>query len=158
MTTALRTAASAGALTVLNAAPARALPAELTDAVAVLVVNEQEAFAVAGQDALDPALELLLERVPEVVVTLGAAGAVVAQRGAGRVRVPAVQPTRVVDTTGAGDTFCGAYAAARARGLGSEPAAAFACAAASLSVEQPGAGQSAPTLEAVQARLARPAP
>jgi ribokinase len=97
-------------------------------------------------------LEVLVTRVPEVVVTLGAAGAVVARRGSEPVPVPGVPARVVVDTTGAGDTFCGAFAAARARGLDAVEATQVACAAASISVERPGAA-SAPTLEEAQARI-----
>ena len=145
----------AGGLRVLNAAPAQRLPPEVTDRVDVLVVNEHEALA--GLDSaattLERAVGRLLERVPEVVVALGADGALVAQRGAATTHVPAVPVRTVVDTTGAGDAFCGAYAASRAAGGGSADAAAFACAAASLSVERPGAARAAPTLPQVLERL-----
>lgn len=144
---------AATGLAVLNAAPAAQLPRELTDAVDVLVVNEQEAQQVSGATSLQEALAVLVARVPEVVVTLGAAGAVVARRGADPVPVPGVPARAVVDTTGAGDAFCGAFAAARARGLDAVQATRLACAAASLSVERPGAASS-PTLEEAQARLA----
>jgi ribokinase len=146
----------AGGLRVLNAAPAQRLPDEVTDRVDVLVVNEHEALA--GLDpaatTLERAVGRLLERVPEVVVTLGADGALVAQRGAAPTRVPAVPARTVVDTTGAGDVFCGAYAASRAAGADTTRAAALACAAASLSVERPGAARAAPTLAQVHERLA----
>ncbi len=145
-----------GGLRVLNAAPAQRLPVELTDRLDVLVVNELEALAVldVGGTSLQEAVELLLERVPEVVVTLGADGALVARRGAEPTRVPAVPARTVVDTTGAGDVFCGAYAASRAAGADGARAAAFACAAASLAVERPGAARAAPTLAEVHDRLA----
>jgi ribokinase len=139
-------------LAVLNAAPAAELPPELTDALDVLVVNEQEALTVSGADGLQEALRLLVARVPEVVVTLGAAGAVVARRGEEPVTVPGVPAREVVDTTGAGDAFCGAFAAARARGEDAVQATWIACAAASLSVERAGAA-SAPTLAETRARL-----
>jgi ribokinase len=144
---------AASGLAVLNAAPAQELPPELTEALDVLIANEAEAQAVSRARDIDSALATLLARVPEVVVTLGAAGAVVARRGQPPVPVPAVPARRVVDTTGAGDAFCGAYAAARARGLEAVDAARLACAAASLSVERAGAA-SAPVLAEAQARLA----
>ena len=133
VTAAVRHARSAGVRTVLNAAPACALPDELLAALDVLVVNEQEAAVVAQGD---PALEL---RVPEVVVTLGAEGALVRVRGQALARVPGVPARTVVDTTGAGDVFCGALVAAQARGVPLLEAVAHGCAAASLSVERPGA-------------------
>jgi ribokinase len=143
---------AAGGLRLLNAAPAVPLPQELTEALDVLVVNEQEAQQVSGTASLEEALAVLVARVPEVVVTLGAAGAVVARRGAAPLPVPGVPARVVADTTGAGDAFCGAFAAARARGLDAVQATRLACAAASISVERPGAA-SAPTLGEAQARL-----
>jgi ribokinase len=150
-----------GGLRVLNAAPAEALPPALTDLVDVLVVNEAEALAVAGSSALAGAVEQLLERVPEVVVTLGADGVLLARRGHAEQRVAAVPARSVVDTTGAGDVLCGAYAAARATGADGLTAVRLGCAAASLSVERPGAARSAPTLAEARHRLEeadRPAP
>lgn len=150
--TVLAAARAAQGLVVLNAAPAQPLPQELTDAVDVLVVNEHEALLVAGAEDLDAAVRALLDRVPLVLVTLGARGVLVAT-AAGTTALPAVPARQVLDTTGAGDTFCGAYAAARAAGLGDVAAAELAAAAASLSVEQPGASRSAPLLQDVQDRL-----
>ena len=148
-------AAAARGLRVLNAAPAQALPAGLTDRLDVLVVNRHEALAVLGGAAttVQDAVGLLLDRVPEVVVTLGAEGALVARRGGGAIEVPAVAARAVVDTTGAGDVFCGAYAASRAAGADSTAAAELGCAAASLSVERPVAAGAAPTLDDIRARL-----
>lgn len=153
-------ARTAGGLRVLNAAPAQLLPAALTDVVDVLVVNQHEALAVLGGAAttVQQAVALLLERVPEVVVTLGPDGALVGRRGAGATHVPAVPARSVVDTTGAGDVFCGAYAASRAAGADSTAAVGLGCAAASLSVERPGAAASAPTLAEAERRLAEVAP
>ena len=144
-------AAASARLTVLNAAPARPLPAELLDLVDVLVVNEHEALVVGG-GAGTAEEAALLERVPAVVVTLGAEGALVLTRGERR-HVPGLPARAVVDTTGAGDTFCGALAAALAGGADPIAATELGCAAASLSVERPGAARSAPTLAEVQRRI-----
>jgi ribokinase len=148
-------AEAAGGLRVLNGAPAQPLPAELTDRLDVLVVNEHEALAVLPEavTTLQEAVRLLLERVPEVIVTLGADGALVGRRGTGTMHVPGVPARTVVDTTGAGDVFCGAYASSRSAGADSATAAAVGCAAASLSVERPGAARAAPTLAEVHERL-----
>ena len=145
---------AAAGLRVLNAAPAQDLPSTLTDVVDVLVVNEQEALAVSGRRDLAGAVAVLLSLVPEVVVTMGAAGARVAVRGGDDEIVPGVRARLVVDTTGAGDVFCGVFCAARAAGESSLQAAVLACAAASLSVERAGAGGSSPTLDEARARLA----
>ncbi|WP_302904752.1 PfkB family carbohydrate kinase, partial [Streptomyces venezuelae] len=81
----------------------------------LLVPNEHEAAALTGlTDPREAALALLRD-VPEVVVTLGAAGSLYAARGADPVVVPAPR-VRAVDTTGAGDTFVGALAVALGEG------------------------------------------
>jgi ribokinase len=150
----------AGGLRVLNAAPALPLPEALTGRLDVLVVNQHEALSVLDRapPTLDDAVAALLERVPEVVVTLGPDGALVARRGAGTTHVPPVPARTVVDTTGAGDVFCGAYAASRAGGQDGLSAARLGCAAASLSVERRGAARAAPTLEQARHRLAAQRP
>ena len=144
--------AAAGGLRVLNAAPAQPLPDDVAALLDVLVVNAQEARDVAGAASLDEAVPLLLARVPEVVVTLGPDGALVARRGEDPVAVPGVPARRVADTTGAGDAFTGAYAAARAAGADALDAARTGCAAGSLAVERAGAA-TAPTRDEVRERL-----
>lgn len=79
---------------------------ELSD---LVFANEPEALGLAGVERIDDAVEWLLERIPQVVVTLGADGCLVAGRGRARVEVPAVPVDDVVDTTGAGDSFAGGY-------------------------------------------------
>jgi len=91
--------------------------------------------------------------VPTVVVTLGAQGAVLHRRDTDDVRVPAPSVT-AVDATGAGDTFCGAFAAALAEHKPVDVALQFAVVAASLSVEHHGAVPSIPLRAAIDARLA----
>lgn len=132
-----------GAEVVLTPAPAVPLPAELLEAVDVIVPNEHEAAALTGRADPGDALEALLESVPEVVVTLGARGALYGSRDGVRLRQPAV-PVRAVDTTAAGDTFVGALAVARAEGLDPARALRFASAAAALSVQREGASTSMP--------------
>ncbi|GAA1558999.1 ribokinase [Kribbella lupini] len=148
----VQAAAEASRYFILNAAPAAELSDELLGHVDLLVVNETEAEAVAGTKR-----SALLDRVPAAVVTLGAEGAVILTRGADEVRVPAVQ-VEVVDTTAAGDTFCGVLAATlaatstTARDLTN--AVRRATVAASLSVQTAGAIPSVPHGEAVDARVA----
>jgi ribokinase len=106
-----------GARIVLNAAPARPLSIELLRQVDVLVVNETEAAALATQHGWPAtaqafAAAAIAVAAPSfaVVVTLGKEGALAASgTDAIRVRAPGVE---VVDTTGAGDAFVGAFAAA----------------------------------------------
>jgi ribokinase len=142
-----------GATFVLNAAPAAPLEPDLLAEVDLLVVNEGEACSVAGRGDLESALVELLHRVPAVLVTLGAAGSLLRQRGENEVRVPAV-PAQARDTTAAGDTYCGVLAAALAGGTPIRDAMTLASAAASLAVERPGAQDSIPTAGQVQDRLA----
>lgn len=162
---AARAARAAGTLAVLNAAPIGPLPAELLDALDVLIVNEHEARELGAERSIaaddDTALAVALTAlVPVVVVTLGADGVVVAVRDREPVRADAFR-VDAVDTTGAGDTFCGAFAA---RLASTAPAlddidalaglARWATAAAAISVTRHGAAVSAPTAAETEALLA----
>ncbi|CAN5142870.1 ribokinase [soil metagenome] len=141
-----------GNLFILNAAPSAPLAEELWATIDILVVNEHEAADLAASigDAAVPdmqhAIELVLGRVPCVVVTLGSAGAILARRGFPPVAVPAPNVT-AVDTTAAGDTFCGYFAAALAGGEDEVEAVRLASSAASLAVQRLGAQASVPTAE-----------
>lgn len=143
-------ARAAGVTVVLNGAPAAVLPSELLAAVDVLVVNEGELATVSGiAGDLDAAMAAL--PVPCIAVTLGARGARL-RHGPAQV-LQAGFAVQAVDTTAAGDTFCGALVAERARGSGWPQALRFACAAAALACTQAGAQSSIPTREAVLAFL-----
>lgn len=135
---AARSATAAGAWLVHNLAPARELVPAVSGARAVLVVNELEAVQVAGVDTLDEAWDVLVNQVGHVVVTKGSAGAELRSAAADRVEVP---PTTVeaVDTTGAGDAFCGAFAAVLATGDTLEDALRLAVAAGGVAVTGLGA-------------------
>lgn len=112
--------------------------------------NEHEAAALTGlTDPREAALALLRD-VPEVVVTLGAAGSLYAARGADPVVVPAPR-VRAVDTTGAGDTFVGALAVALGEGRPAPEALAWAGIAAALSVQREGASTSMPFRTEIEA-------
>jgi ribokinase len=144
-----------GAVLALNAAPSRDLPDEMWAVLDLLVVNEHEALDLAGaagaaaaDDTVERLAAILLERVPAVVVTLGGAGCLVAQRGADPVRVAAPR-VDAVDTTGAGDTFCGVLAAALAGGSTLVDAARTASFAGALAVTRPGAQDAVPTADEV---------
>ncbi|WP_149181621.1 ribokinase [Streptomyces sp. TRM49041] len=132
-----------GVRTVLTPAPAQPLPHELLALTDLLVPNEHEAAELTGVADPRTAAEELLRDVPEVVVTLGAAGALYAARGARPVTVPA-RRARAVDTTAAGDTFVGALAVALGEGRPVPDALTWASAAASLSVRRAGASSSMP--------------
>ncbi|MEV4298073.1 ribokinase [Microbispora rosea] len=134
---------SSRAEVILTPAPAAPLPAELLEAVGLIVPNEHEAAALTGRDDPGDALEALLDLVPEAVVTLGVRGALYGSRDGTRLHEPAV-PVRAVDTTAAGDTFAGALAVARTEGAAPARALRFASAAAALSVQREGASTSMP--------------
>ena len=100
-----------GARVVLNAAPAAALPDDLLRSVDVLIVNENEAARIGAEHGLpampeDFAASASARYGCAVIVTLGARGALAAADDE-RIAI-AAPPTRVVDTTGAGDAFAGA--------------------------------------------------
>jgi ribokinase len=137
-------ARAAGTMVVLNAAPARALPAELLDAVDILVVNEVEAAAVAAAGWSTDVLTALLAVVPRVVLTLGARGAAYADRDGTRLDVDAPR-IDAVDTTAAGDAFAGAFVVALAERRPVAEALRWACAAGAACARRPGASSALPT-------------
>jgi ribokinase len=146
-------ARAAGGAVILNPAPAASLPGDLLRHVDVLVPNRSELGSLAGRavendDDMVRAAESL-DGPGSVVVTLGAAGAMVVSGGR-VVPVPALS-VEVVDTTAAGDAFCGALADALVRGADLVEAARWAVRAASGSVGRAGAQTSLPTRDEVLA-------
>lgn len=126
---AFRIARRHGVRTMLNPAPARAVGEDLLPLVDVLVPNLSEAEALAGPGpaGFDVAggAAALRERGPDaVVVTMEERGAYLLDGGAGR-RIPGFG-VDTVDSTGAGDAFCGALAVALARGTPIDAAVTFA--------------------------------
>lgn len=157
--TVLAAARVASGTVVLTPAPPQPLPAELTGRVDVLVPNEHELAQLAGAEARErrPAeLARLARSVSSraVVVTLGARGALVV-RPEGQLLLQAPPPVTAVDTTGAGDCFCGALAHALATDPDLPAAVRFAVTAAALSTTGPGARGALPDAEAVEALLPR---
>ena len=136
-----------GTTVILNAAPARALPAELLDALDVLIVNEGELAAITGvQDRIAEALTHL--KVPCVIVTLGARGCcarALRSDGGDEFHLQTAYRVKALDTTAAGDTFCGAFTAALSRGDALPQAIQSASAAAAIACTRLGAQSSIPT-------------
>jgi len=149
----LAAAAATRGIFVLNPAPVVPLPPELLRRVDVLVPNRGELARLCEADlpsTVDAAVTLARRLpCPAVVVTLGGDGALVVDGDTVRhLEPPAVT---AVDTTGAGDCFCGALADALADGLSLVDAASFAVRAAALSVTAVGAQASMPTRGQLQA-------
>ena len=145
-------AQAAGVQVALNAAPAQPLAPELLAAVDVLVVNEGELRTLAG---VPGSIANCLAHLPcpLVVVTLGARGCVA--REGSLFHLQTGFTVQAVDTTGAGDTFCGALVAALAQQTPMTQALRQASAAAALACTQMGAQTSVPTAQAVAAFLAQ---
>lgn len=149
---------AAGVPVVLNPAPApqTELPSEVLSRVDVLIVNEVEAAQVAGPGAVadhPEAARILFERgVGSVIVTLGQRGCRIETHDGARHIDP--HKVRAVDTVGAGDAFCGAFACALAQGRALASAAAFANAAAALATTAVGAQSSIPRRAQIEEALA----
>lgn len=137
---------------VLNAAPSTELPDELWREIDLLIVNEHEAADLTGLDVADVqgSAAALLEFVPAVVITVGAEGSIVASRDGDATHIPA-RKVDAVDTTGAGDTFCGVLAAELADGATLAEAASSAAVAAALTTTREGAQASIPSRDEVLA-------
>jgi ribokinase len=137
--------AVAGGTVVLNPAPARALAREVD----VLVPNRGELGKLARRDGDPVDLARGLDRARAVVVTLGSEGVLVVEgRRSERIAAPRVN---AVDTTGAGDAFCGALAQALADGADLVEAARWAVRVAAVSVTRVGAQSGMPQREDVPA-------
>ncbi|WDY56249.1 ribokinase [Pseudomonas sp. PSKL.D1] len=140
-----------GKRVILNPAPATGpLPAEWFASIDYLIPNESEAEALTGEPVsdLDSARRagerLLALGAGKVIITLGAQGALLITKDGDRhFPAPKVKP---LDTTAAGDTFVGGFAAALVRGLEEGDAIAFGQRAAALSVTRAGAQPSIPYL------------
>lgn len=148
----LHRAKDRGARVVLNLAPPGDLPLDAMRRLDLLVVNEHEAAVLAarlGCAAEAAALHAALG--VDLVVTLGEAGAVLA-RAEGVATVPAF-PVTPVDTTGAGDCFCGVLCAALDRGAALEAALRRASAAAAIACTRPGAAAGMPRTAEIDALL-----
>jgi len=155
---AIDAASASGAVSILNTAPFRPETAPLLARADYIVANETEfdlyaeALSLPAGGREDRMLGLAQSTGRTVIVTLGGDG-VVAASGGGIVRADAV-PVTPVDTVGAGDTFCGYFAAALAAGLTLQDALRRAAAAGSLACLTAGAQPAIPLAKDVEAALA----
>ncbi|CAI8699441.1 ribokinase [Pseudomonas sp. IT-P176] len=155
----LRRGRELGKTVILNPAPASgALPAEWYASIDYLIPNESEAAALSGlpvdslQTAKAAATQLIAMGAGKVIITLGAEGSLFAN-GQGFQHFPAPR-VKALDTTAAGDTFVGGFAAALASGKSEAEAIGFGQVAAALSVTRAGAQPSIPRLSDVQGFVA----
>ena len=151
---AARIAHEAGTLVVLNPAPYAPLPEEIFEYVDLFIPNETELSAYAGIEVNDVesakrAAGIMVEKgVKKLIVTLGSKGSLITDG----VTDEAVSPVKVdaVDTTAAGDTYCGALCVGLASGMTLAEAAALASRASAISVTRMGAQNSMPRKEEVK--------
>ena len=147
-----------GAKVVLNPAPAQPLPDALLSLVDIITPNETEAERLTGMAVSDDtgaaqaAAALHAKGIATVIITLGARGVWLSERGKAGQLIPGFK-VNAIDTTAAGDTFNGALLAALQQGQPLMAAVRFAQAAAALSVTRTGAQTSIPYRAEIQALL-----
>lgn len=151
-----KAARSAGVPVILDAGGVDApIPAELLKYVDILSPNETELARLTGMrtesfEQISQAVVKCHESgVKQVLVKLGAKGSALFCEGEGPIRQPIIAAAKVVDTTGAGDTFTAAYAVALVEGKSKEECLRFSAAAASLCVQVKGAIPSMPDRKSV---------
>lgn len=145
---AVKIAHASGAMVILNPAPYAALPDEIFQYISLLIPNETELASFSGMPVHDvptavAAADVLFAKgVGKMIVTMGSKGSLILDGGEPRF----IQARRVkaVDTTGAGDTYCGALCVAIAEGKTLLEAAEFASAVSALSVTKMGAQTAMP--------------
>ncbi len=146
---ALQIARSAGVTTILNPAPAQVLPDSTFQLCDYITPNQTETTAYTGikvetvNDARAAGDALLSKGVGTALITLGDQGALLHNNKCSN-HIPAFSVDNVVDTTGAGDAFNAAFAAALSAGEYPDNGAQFACAAAALSITREGASNAMP--------------
>lgn len=143
---ALQIARAAGVTTILNPAPAAALPIGMLALCDYVTPNETECEALTGivvetgNDAARACAALRDLGVSTPIITMGEQGAYLDGHGL----VPAITAGKVVETTGAGDAFNGGFAAALSEGKSPIEAVQIGCATAGISVTRPGTAPSMP--------------
>jgi ribokinase len=142
---------------VLNLAPARPIGYDNLKKISILVVNENEAEFLTGKNVPTPgeietaAAFLLKKGIETVIITLGEEGSYIATQDF-REKVSALRVT-AVDTTAAGDVYCGSLCVALVEGKSLRDAVRFASAASAISVTRLGAQPSAPVRQEIEAFL-----
>jgi ribokinase len=146
-------AKSLGQITILNPAPAQPLPPSFAREIDILIPNEYEASLLTGIEVTDQTSaaaagrKLLEMGIETVVITLGSKGALLVTEA--EIEYFPAFDVNPIDTTAAGDVFCGALASELSRGNTLKDSIQFACAAGALATTKVGATLSAPTYDAV---------
>ena len=145
---AARIAHEMGKYVVLNPAPAADLPEEIFPYLSLFIPNETELEKYSGvkvedEETVKTAAKALMSKgIENIIVTLGSKGSLICtQEGFTRVNAHKV---KAVDTTGAGDCYCGALCVAISEGKDLQEAAGFASKASAISVQRPGAQNAMP--------------
>lgn len=142
-----------GITVILNPAPARQLPDDLLANVDILIPNVTEAELISGMQITDDesAKEVIRyissKGIKTVIITMGAKGALACENGE-FIHIPAFK-VEAIDTTAAGDTFCGGLCVALCEGKSLKEAIVFASKASSISVTRMGAQVSIPMREEI---------
>ena len=149
----LRSAKKMGLYTVFNPAPAREDVQEAIGYADLILPNRKELRLLTGKEDIDEGCKHLLETgAKAVIVTLGENGSLLVTEN-GQRKIASVRCGETLDTTGAGDTFCGALCARLAEGETLEKAAHFASVCSGIAVTRRGAQIAVPTKEEVVARM-----
>ena len=157
---ALKIGREEGVFIVLNPAPATKLPPESWAMFDVITPNRTEAPILLGLDSnhgLSPReliAQMRLKTKAKIVMTLGSEGSLV-DDGNSILAIPAFKPKKVVDTTGAGDSFTSALAVAISEGKDFHECVRFATAAGAHSVGIAGVIDALPTRKEIEACLAQ---
>lgn len=135
-------------IVILNVAPARQLDSEILKMIDFLVVNIIEAEMISGIDFDGSNKELIIDKLltlgaDTVILTLGKQGSIL--KNTRETICLSVYDVEAVDTTGAGDTFCGAFASELSKGCSLEESLHYATAAAAICVTRMGAQPSIPS-------------
>ena len=156
---AARIAHEAGAFVVLNPAPYAGLPEEIFKYISLFIPNETELSSFSGmpvtdkESAVAAAKVLFGKGVEKMIVTMGSKGSLILDGG--EPWLVHARKVRAVDTTGAGDTYCGAICVALSEGKSLKEAAEFASAVSALSVTKMGAQTAIPTRTEADAFMTR---
>lgn len=138
----------AGKTVVLNPAPAIDLPEEIFKHISLFIPNENELEKYSGVTVFDApsaakAAKALMDKgVGDIIVTMGSKGSLICQGD--ETSFVTARKVEAVDTTGAGDCYCGALCVALSEGRSLKEAAEFATKAAAVSVQRPGAQNAMP--------------